>query len=185
MTALDDYFWFEYTTDGRHEFIDGKIVAMAHTSEEHATIVHNLDAALGICLRDKNCSVYPGDRMLFVHECQGVFYPDLMVVCGKKDFYAVSKSVKATLNPGVIIEILSDSTEYLDKTTKARCYKKIASLQQIVFISQRKKHVRILERDGERWIDTEFYAVGDVPRIGNCAVPLEEIYRKVGFGEIS
>ncbi len=180
--TLDDYFEFEYKAEGHHEFINGKIVAMAYPSEEQAIIVHNLDVALGNCLRDKDCSVYPGDRMLFVPDCQEVFYPDLMAVCGKKEFYQASKNMKATLNPGVVIEILSDSTEYLDKTTKTRCYKKIPSLQQIVFVSQKEKHVRILEREGERWIDTEFYEAGDVPKIGDCAVGLEEIYRKVEFG---
>lgn len=69
----------------------------------------------------------------------------------------------------------------LGKTTKTRCYKKNPSLRQIVFVSQKEKHVRILEREGERWIDTEFYEENDVPHIGDCAVPLTEIYRKVEF----
>ena len=85
------------------------------------------------------------------------------------------------MNPSVVIEILSNSTEYLDKTTKTRCYKKIPGLRQIVFVAQKEKHVRILEREGERWIDTEFYEENDVPRIGDCDVPLNEIYRKVEF----
>ncbi len=85
------------------------------------------------------------------------------------------------LNPSVVIEILSDSTEYLDKTTKTRCYKKIPSLRQMVFVLQKEQHVRILEREGDRWIDTEFYEEADVPRIGDCDVPLQEIYRKVEF----
>lgn len=177
----EEYFEFEFKAERRHEFIGGKIEAMAYTSEEHATIVHNLDVMLGICLREKDCKVYPGDRMLFVRECGDVFYPDLLIVCGKHEFYEATKKMKATLNPSVIIEVLSDSTEYLDKTTKTRCYKKIPSLRQIVFVSQKEKHVRILEREGERWIDTEFYEANDVPRIGDCAVPLTEIYRKVEF----
>jgi len=179
--SLIDYFDFEYKAERRNEFIGGQIVAMAYTSEEHATIVHNLDVALGNCLRDKDCKVYPGDRMLFVPQCQGVFYPELLIVCGKQEFHQATRNMKATLNPSVVIEILSDSTEYLDKTTKTRCYKKIPSLRQIVFVSQKEKHVRILEREGERWIDTEFYEEADAPRIGECTVPLSEIYRKVEF----
>jgi len=69
------------------------------------------------------------------------------------------------------------------KTTKTRCYKKIPSLRQIVFVSQKEKHVRILEREGERWIDTEFYEETDVPTIGDCLIPLAEIYRKVEFSQ--
>jgi Uma2 family endonuclease len=179
--SLEDYFEFEYKAVHRHEFIGGKISAMAYTSEEHGTIVHNLDVALGICLRDKDCKVYPGDRMLFVPECREVFYPDVLIVCGKQEFHQASRNMKATLNASVVIEILSDSTEDVDKTTKTRCYKKIPSLRQIVFVSQKEKHVRILEREDQRWIDTEFYEENDAPRIGDCPIPLTEIYRKVDF----
>lgn len=181
--TLEEYFELEYKAERRHEFVGGKIKAMAYTSEEHATIVHNLDVMLGVCLREADCKVYPGDRMLFVRDCGDVFYPDLLIVCGKHEFHQATKNMKATLNPSVVIEILSDSTEYLDKTTKTRCYKKIPGLRQIVFVAQKEKHVRILEREGERWIDTEFYEENDVPCIGDCDVPLNEIYRKVEFAE--
>lgn len=181
--SLEAYFEFEYNAERRHEFIGGKIVAMAYTSPEHGQLASNLGLALGLCLRDKDCSVYIGDRMLFARQCQDVFYPDLLLVCGKQEFYQVSKKMKATLNPSVVIEILSDSTAYLDQTTKTRCYKKIPSLRQIIFVSQKEKHVRILEREGDRWIDTEFYEEEDVLQIGDCAVPLTEIYRKVEFAE--
>jgi len=179
--TLEDYFEYEYKAEDQHEFINGKIVAMAYTSEEHGTIVHNLDVALGNCLREADCKVYPGDRMLFVRECNEVFYPDLLIVCGQQEFHQASKNMKATLNPGVVIEILSDSTEYMDKTTKTRCYKKIPSLRQIIFVSQKEQHLRILEREGERWIDTEFYEEDDLPKIGDCVIPLKEIYLKVAF----
>lgn len=180
--SLEAYFEFELTAERRHEYIGGKIEAMAYTSEEHATIVHNLDVILGNCLREKDCKVYPGDRMLFVRDCNAVFYPDLLLVCGEHEFHQAAKNIKATLNPSVVIEILSDSTEYLDKTTITRCYKKIPGLRQIVFVSQKEKHIRMLEREGERWIDTEFYEEGDVMNIGDCEVPLGEVYWKVAFG---
>ncbi|MBV6439908.1 MAG: Uma2 family endonuclease [Haliscomenobacteraceae bacterium CHB4] len=182
--TLDDYFNFEFQAERRHEFMGGEIVAMAYTSEEHATIVHNLDVILGNCLREKDCKVYPGDRMLFVRDCNDVLYPDLLIVCGQHEFYQAAKNMKATLNPSIVIEILSGSTEYLDKTTKTRYYKKIPRLHQIVFVSHREKHIRILERESERWIDVEFYEKDDVARIGDCEVPLEEVYWKVEFGGI-
>jgi len=124
VTTLEEYFAYEAQAEGRHEFVGGKIEAMAYTSEEHATIVHNLDVLLGNCLRKKDCKVYPGDRMLYVEDCRSVFYPDLLLVCGEPQYHQATKNMKATLNPSVVIEILSDSTEYLDKTAKTRCYKK-------------------------------------------------------------
>ncbi len=151
---------------------------MAYTSPEHGQIASNLGLALGNCLPEKDCSVYVGDRMLFVRDCNDVFYPDLLIVCGKHEFYQASKNMKATLNPSAVVKILPVS----GKSFRTRYYKSIPSLRQIIFVSQKEKHVRILEREGERWIDTEFYEEGDVPRIGDCDVPLGEIYRKVEFG---
>ncbi len=180
-TTLEEYFAFEMKAEGRHEFIDGKIVAMAYTSEPHGKIASNLNRLLGNCLLGKSCDVYSGDRMLFVKDCNQVFYPDLLVVCGEHKFYPAGPKMKATLNPSVVIEILSDSTEHLDKTNKTRCYKKIPGLQQIVFVSQKEQHIRILENEAGKWIDTEFYEPEDVPRIGECDVPLHEIYRRVEF----
>ncbi len=177
--ALEDYFAFEAQAEGRHEFVGGKIEAMAYTSPEHGQIASNLALLLGSCAKARGCSVFIGDRMLFVPDCNSVFYPDLLILCGEHEFHQSSKNMKATLNPTVVIEILSDSTEYLDKTAKTRCYKKIQSLKQIVFVSQKERHIRILEREGERWIDTEFYEENDLPRIGDCNVPLEEVYWKV------
>ena len=180
-TTLEDYFAFEMKATGRHEFMDGKIVAMAYTSEAHGKIASNLNRLLGNCLLEKPCDVYSGDRMLFVKECNQVFYPDLLVVCGEHKFYQAGPKMKATLNPSIVIEILSDSTEQLDKTSKTRCYKKIPGLQQIVLLSQKEQHIRILESEDGKWIDTEFYEPEDVPRIGDCDVPLHEIYRRVEF----
>lgn len=179
--ALQAYFDFEYRAERRHEFMDGKIVAMAYTSEEHGTIVSNLNRLLGNCLLEKDCSVYASDRMLLVPGCNGSFYPDVLVVCGEHQFLQVHKNIRATLNPLVIIEVLSNSTEHIDKTHKTRCYKQIPSLRQMLFVAQDEMHVRILEREGEKWVDTEFYEKEDVLRIGECNIPLPEVYRRVKF----
>ena len=180
-TTLEEYFAYEMKAEGRHEFIDGKIVAMAYTSPEDGIIAHNLDVMLGICTRAKDCQVFTGDRMLFIKACNQVFYPDLLLVCGEHKFYQAGPKMKATINPSVVIEILSDSTEQNDKTNKTRCYKQIPGLRQIVFLSQTEKHVRILENEDGKWVDTEYYEPEDVPRIGDCDIPLQEIYRRVEF----
>ncbi len=180
--TLEAYFEFEYKAERRHEFIGGKIEAMAYTSPEHGQIASNLSLVLGNCLHEKDCSVFVGDRMLFVRECRDVFYPDLLIVCGKHAFYQASKNMKATLNPSTVVKILPNPNESSGKTYRTRYYKNIPSLRQIVFVSQKEKHVRILEREGERWIDTEFYEECDVMKIGDCDVPLAEVYWKVEFG---
>ena len=180
--ALEAYFNLEYKAERRHEFIDGKVVAMAYTSEEHGTIVSNLNRLLGNCLLEQDCSVYASDRMVLVPGCNGSFYPDVLVVCGEHQFYQVHKNMRATLNPSVIVEVLSNSTEHIDKTHKTRCYKQIPSLRQMLFVAQDEMHVRILEKEGEKWVDTEFYENEAVLRIGECLIPLPEVYRRVRLG---
>ena len=180
--ALEAYFNLEYKAERRHEFIDGKVVAMAYTSEEHGTIVSNLNRLLGNCLSEQDCSVYASDRMVVVPGCNGSFYPDVLVVCGEHQFYQVHKNMRATLNPSVIVEVLSNSTEHIDKTHKTRCYKQIPSLRQMLFVAQDEMHVRILEKEGEKWVDTEFYENEDVLRIGECLIALPEVYRRVRLG---
>ena len=180
--ALEAYFNLEYKAERRHEFIDGKVVAMAYTSEEHGTIVSNLNRLLGNCLSEQDCSVYASDRMVLVPGCNGSFYPDVLVVCGEHQFYQVHKNMRATLNPSVIVEVLSNSTEHIDKTHKTRCYKQIPSLRQMLFVAQDEMHVRILEKEGEKWVDTEFYENEDVLRIGECLIALPEVYRRVRLG---
>ena len=180
--ALEAYFNLEYKAERRHEFIDGKVVAMAYTSEEHGTIVSNLNRLLGNCLLEQDCSVYASDRMVLVPGCNGSFYPDVLVVCGEHQFYQVHKNMRATLNPSVIVEVLSNSTEHIDKTHKTRCYKQIPSLRQMLFVAQDEMHVRILEKEGEKWVDTEFYENEAVLRIGEYLIPLPEVYRRVRLG---
>jgi Uma2 family endonuclease len=179
--SLESYFEFESQSERKHEFVDGKIVAMAYTSEAHGKIASNLTRLLGNCILDRDCDIFASDRMLFIPACNQVFYPDLLMVCGPHEFYQASKQMKATLNPVLVIEILSDSTEYMDKTTKTRCYKKIPGLQQILFVSQKEQHVRMLELENGKWVDTEYYEQGDEVKIGNCNIPLTEIYRRVSF----
>ena len=89
--------------------------------------------------------------------------------------------MKATLNPSIVIEVLSNSTEYLDKTHKTRCYKKLSSLRQMIFVGQTEMYIRILQREDEKWMDMEFYETDDVLRIGDRDVPIRKIYRRVSF----
>lgn len=181
QVSLEAYFDFEMKSERRHEFVEGKIVAMSYISEAHGKIASNLGRLLGNCLLEKNCDVYVGDRMLFIKECNQVYYPDLMVVCGTHQFHQAGPKMKATLNPSVVIEILSESTEQLDKTSKSRCYKKIPGLKQIIFLSQKEAYVRVLESESGKWIELEYYDPEDLVSVGSCALPMHEIYRRVVF----
>jgi Uma2 family endonuclease len=188
--TLEEYFEMEYKSETRHEYYDGDIVEMAYTSEPHGIIVHNLDRLLGNCLVDNDdCIVIPNDRMVYVPVCNKVFYPDLLIVCGERQYYAYSINMRATLNPSVLIEVLSDSNEDNDiEGEKAKCYRRIPSLKQYVLVHQKEKFIEIREKEENgRWYSDYYYLeAGEEDlelTIGDCKISFNAIYRKVVFAE--
>ena len=182
--TLDEYFELEYKSEFKHEYHDGKIIRCAYTSESHGIIVHNLDFLLGSCLRHTDCQIFTGDRMLYTEQCKSIFYPDLILICGKRENYQYSKNMVATKNPTVLIEVLSATTYDVDKSKKMRCYRKIPSLKQYILVEQDFKMIEVFERDNnKRWTAKIFEEEDDILKIGDCEIPLKEIYYKVEFIE--
>jgi Uma2 family endonuclease len=183
--TLEEYFEYEYKAEGKHEFHNGLIVEMSYTSESHGIIVHNLDVELGICLKSRrDCLVIPNDRMVYIPACKKVCYPDLVVVCGERAYYQYSKNMKATLNPTILIEVLSDSTKNHDKKGKRKCYRTIPSLNQYIIVDQDTKFVEVYERsDNGHWYSEIYFDDDDVVKIGDCQILLKDIYHKVELAE--
>jgi Uma2 family endonuclease len=181
--TLEEYWEFEYKSEERHEYHDGILVEMTYTSEPHGQICSNLTGLIFNCIKDKDCSVYAESRMVYIPECNKNFFPDVVVVCGEHELKAVTKNMRVTMNPSVVIEVLSDSTEDYDKTKKASCYKKIKSLKQIVFVRQDEKNVRTLNRtDNDRvWIEIEAYEEDEIIEIGDCSIKVKDIYHRVSI----
>ena len=180
--SLEEYFEFEYKSEFKHEFHDGKIIRCAYTSEEHGIIVHNLDVLLGNCLRRTDCQVFTGDRLLYSEYCKNTFYPDLLIVCGEREYYQYSKNMVATTNPSVLIEIASRSTYDVDRITKMRSYRKMQSLKQYILVEQDFKMVEIYERsEDDQWIHKICEEDDEKVKIGDCEIPLHEIYYKINF----
>lgn len=178
--SLEEYFDFEYSAEGKHEYMDGRIRAMAYTSPAQGEIQTNLMDALAACLKAKDCKRYAADRMIYVPECNKVFYPDLVVVCGEQEFHQHKGKVKATLNPSVIIEILSDSTEEEDRIDKWGCYRTIPSLRQYLMVQQNAQSIHSYLRKSEREWD---YSYANKPEeaiaILDCLVQLQAVYAGV------
>ena len=183
--TLSEYFDLEIASEKRHEFYNGTIVECAYTSVNHGVIVHNLNLLLGNCLRKTDCKVFAENRMLYAKPCNRVYYPDILMACNEIDYYQYSKNQIAITNPSVLIEVLSDSTENVDKGDKLKCYRKIPSLKQYVIIEQDSKSVQVYEYDNvaKRWIAKVYEEDGDTVRIGDCDIPLDEIYFKVDLIE--
>ncbi len=185
--SLEEYYEFEWNSEIRNEYEDGKIIPMAYTSDNHMEIEKNLLTSLISCLKTKGAGkVFPSSKLISVEDCNQVYYPDLSVFLEPAQHKVVYKGkMKAATNPTVIIEILSGSTERKDKGKKARCYKSLPSLQQYVLISQEEMLVEIFTRQsGENeWLQKEYFKPSDILNIADCKIPLDEIYENVEFEE--
>ena len=178
--TLNEYFEFESKSETRHEYHDGEIVPVTAATENHGRIVSNFVFLLQNCLRNTECDIFTGDRPVYVKECNRVFYPDVLSVCGKREYYQYSQNVIATTNPVVSIEVISESTGERDRGLKLRCYRRLKSLNQYVIVEQDFINVEIYEKDETgRWISKIYEDENDVILINGCEIPLKEVYLKV------
>ena len=181
--SLDEY--LEMIADGerRLEYHDGQVIDIQSATEQHGQIGANLAGLIYNYLRGKDCRNYIADREVWIEACKKMFYPDLLIVCGEQEFKQMSKNVKATINPSVVIEILSDSTSNYDKKFKSKCYKKLESIKQIIYVAQDEKYIYIeTPTDNKRvWLTTDYFEDDDLVLIGECNILLKDIYEHVEF----
>ena len=176
----EEYLEFERNSEIKHEYYDGEIFATSGASEAHNLIVANLIAILGLHLKKKPCRVYPSYMRLKIEKTKVYAYPDVMIVCGH-DKFADNKE-DMLLNPDVIVEVLSDSTENYDRGKKFEHYRKIGSLKEYVLISQNTRKIeRFLKTEHLRWIsdETDEEHTEIILESVGCALNLDEVYDKV------
>jgi Uma2 family endonuclease len=164
----------------KSEYWNGQIFAMSGASPEHVTIASNLNASLHRQFQRKGCRVCGSDLRVRVEGADLYTYPDISVVCGKSKFE--EQELDVLINPVLIAEILSPTTERYDRLGKFSMYSSIASLREYVLIAQSEARVeRYLRRPGGKWVKTE--AVGMKASIKLAAVPavlkLRDLYQQV------
>ena len=179
----DEYLEFERQADVRHEFVDGRIYDMAGESLAHSQICINIAAEIRQALKGTKCQAL-SPNMKVRAESKGMFaYPDLTIVCGEPLFSDEHRDV--LLNPKVIIEVLSPSTQRYDQTKKFFRYRKeLPNLTDYLLIYQDVAFVEHHERTAEsRWVHNAFDGLDDTLRIPsiNCQIPMIEIYDRVDF----
>lgn len=166
--------------EGRSEYIDGEVFAMAGASFDHNAIVSNINRELSIQLKGRPCQVYANDMKVFIRSANASTYPDLVAFCGEQESLDDRRDV--LLNPSLIVEVLSDSTEAYDRGDKFAMYRQISSLREYLLISQSRVLAELYTRgeDG-RWTLTDCSARDDqVPLQSlDCTLALTEIYDKV------
>ena len=124
------------------------------------------------------------DVRVFVGRTGLYTYPDVVAVCGERQF--LDAEVDTLLNPTLIGEILSPSTESYDRGKKFGHYRQLASLQEYVLVSQDQVLVERFTRQGDEWLLTEFNSLDDTLRLASigCEIPLREIYARISFPEV-
>ena len=180
-----EYLTWERKTITKNEYLSGKIVAMSGASFAHNIITTNTSTALNNQLMERDCIVVTSDMRVKARSTSSYFYPDCpdVVVCGKPSFE--DNSFDTLLNPIVIIEVLSPSTEIYDRVEKFRHYQQLESLQEYILVSQDKVHVEHHIRQETQWEQSECRTFENVLTLASieCELSLQGIYKRVEFIE--
>ena len=140
-----DYVALELESSTKHEFLDGEIYAMAGGSEDHSALSAQVLRALGNAIGDRPCRVHTSDLRLYVEAVGLATFPDGSVICGELQQHGPSPRATA-LNPMVIVEVTSDSSESYDTGDKLTHYRAIPSLSDYVIISHRERRITVHSR---------------------------------------
>lgn len=180
----EQYIQLEREAEYKSEYINGSIYAMAGTSREHSLIEGNIFGNLWTKLRGKPCEVYMNDMRVKVSPTGMYTYPDVVVACGEPRFE--DKQVDTLLNPTVLIEVLSPSTEAYDRGEKFAHYRRLESLNEYVLVSQDKARVEHYIRRAEQpdqWVLTEIDGMDGMLRLVSvgCDVALRDVYERVSW----
>ncbi len=181
--TLDEYLEFERKSEYKSEYYNGEIFAMAGASRNHNEIGNQLTVLVGQHLRGAKCRGYGPDLRLATPG--GLYtYPDLSVVCGQPQFSPRDRDT--LINPTLLVEILSPSTEAHDRGFRAKLYFKIESLQQLLLIAQDRYEVELYTRQpGDSWLIQIFEGAEAVVNLSSIGytLRLSELYERAVFEE--
>jgi Uma2 family endonuclease len=174
----EEYLAGELVSEVRHEYFAGEVVAMAGASVNHNIIAGNVFAALHGHLAGHQCLPFINDMKAHVHKRSDdwFYYPDVMVNCdpaGQHDFYCDT--------PSIIVEVMSPSTERIDRREKRWAYELIPALHTYVLVAQDRREVTVHRREGEDWSTEMLPESGDaivIPELG-FSMTLDAIYARV------
>lgn len=194
LYTVEEYLAFERESLEKHEYIDGEIIplhegreirAMAGASRRHNLITGNVFGEIRNKLKGKNCEIYPNDmrvRMSTNHYS----YPDVVVVCGEPQF--ADDEFDVLLNPTVVVEVLSPSTRFRDKTEKLENFRKLESLKECLLIEQDKIFIEhYIKQTPNQWLLRIYENADEKVNLESidCEILVSDIYLQVKFKESS
>src|SRR2546429_1224082 len=178
----DEYLRLERQAEYKSEYLNGEIFAMSGASRQHNLITGNIGAEFNRQLKGKPCEAYTSDMRVMVRSNGFHTYPDVIVVCGEPQFE--DKEVDTLLNPTLLIEVLSQSTERYDRIAKTSYYRTIDSLQEHLLVAQHEVRVeQYLRQPNGQWSQIQYTSPDDVVQLTSidCSLKLSDVYEKIAF----
>lgn len=176
----EDYLAFERQAETKHEYVGGEVFAMTGASLAHNAIVLNLGTELNLQFRGRPCRAYTSDLRVAVSPDGPFYYPDVVALCAEPRLLDDERDT--LLNPEVVIEVLSPSTEAFVRGLKFSHYRAIASLREVLFVAQDAVRVEhFVRRDDGQWLfadHTGLEAVVELPALDG-RLELARVYDKI------
>ena len=174
--SIQEYLAFEESSAVKHEFAAGQVFAMAGASERHNRIAMNVAGHLHQATRRSECTTFVSDMRVKIE--QVIYYPDVMVACDATDTDPYLKTA-----PCLIVEVLSDSTERIDRGEKLYNYRQIAELKAYVLISQNEVRVDVYRRSNQQWLFESYASLSDSIPLDcpETALSLADTYERIEF----
>lgn len=175
----DEYITAERKAIIKSEYIHGEVFAMSGASRAHNLIAVEITTELNLQLRGRGCDVYSNDMRVRTGQSCSYFYPDVVVVCDKPRFQ--DNVFDTLLNPTLIVEVLSPSTDAFDRGEKFRLYQEVKSLREYLLVSQDRISVEHYQITETQWIGNTYESSEDVLQLNSikCKLPLHDIYSRV------
>ena len=174
---FDDYLRIEDDSEIKHEFVDGRVWAMAGGTPEHARIIANISTLLNVAMGDRRCDVFSSGLRIRIRSVNRATYPDVSVICDRVELDPEDLKGHTALNPTVLVEVLSPSTAEYDQGEKLDYYKQIPSLQEVMLVHHDTRRVVVWRRTGSSWSSFESTDLVELRSV-DCKLTVAEIYRE-------
>ena len=178
LVTLDDYLEAERRADYKSEYYDGEIFAMYGGTHDHSRLSARLTMIFGRLF--DSCEIFDSNLKLYLEQTRQCVYPDSMVLCGQPEFLDNRKDV--ILNPTLVAEVLSPSTESYDKRIKAFLYRSIPSLKDCLLVSQDRPYIEHFSRQSnDSWLIKQYADLCATIPLTDLGIELSiaEIYRNI------
>ncbi|MEM6561230.1 MAG: Uma2 family endonuclease [Planctomycetota bacterium] len=185
MTRLE-YAEFQETAEVKHEYHAGEVLAMSGGTFEHSSVIRNLNGMMYNRLREKPCTFMESNMRVRSLEFDKDVFPDGTIYCGEPEFFALEKKHLTLMNPRVVFEVLSDSTEGYDRGKKFTFYGTIPTLEEVILIAQdRVEVVSLLRSDDGNWSMQTWLDPAETAQV-RCLpleLPIADLYEGVTFDD--